>query len=348
MTTAATSGRTDAGASNERRLEAIETVGETATPVTNAIFARVPAGAVAALPGFLNAEQRAELARFKPSSANYKRKMLQFGVGGDAPGFEKAGLLNLQVPEEVHTVVGNRQPAGNLHLCDLFVDVLTAAGASIGAGDRILDFGASSGRVIRNLAAYYPKAVCEACDPRRDTIEWAAAHIPKVRFFVSDVMPPLPVEAGHYKAVYAISVWSHFSEKAALAWFSEMHRVIAPGGLLVFTTHGYASILHRKRRADPGPARIARLLDGLDAGRLLFDRHPAKSQAPDLDRDNWGVAFIPKTWVETRLADGWEVALFQQGRLGNNQDVYVLRRRPGAARPSPIRNRGFLSRLFGR
>jgi SAM-dependent methyltransferase len=310
----------------ERRLADIEITAESATPVTDTFFSRVPEEAVSGLLENLDEKHSAELAQMQPMSRNYKRKLLQFGVGRTFPGFEKAGLLSLNVPKGVHSVVGARQPAGNIRLCDMFVDAVTKAGESIGPGDRLLDFGASSGRVIRNLAAYYPDAVCEACDPRRETIEWAAANIPTVKFYASSVMPPLPVPAHAYKAVYAVSVWSHFSENAALKWFAEMRRVIAPGGLLVFTTHGYASVAHRQKKADPDKAELALLLENLDAGRYFFKRYPDEQLGDDLDRENWGMAYFPRSWLESKLAADWDVLLFQQGRLVGNQDVYVLRR----------------------
>jgi SAM-dependent methyltransferase len=330
-----------------RRLADIEIVAESATLVTDAFFSRVPDEAVAGLLESLDEKHSAEVAQMRPMSRNYKRKLLQFGVGREFPGFEKAGLLSLEVPKDVHSVVGSRQKAGNIVQCDMFVDALARADVSLKPGNRLLDFGASSGRVIRNLAVYYPDVVCEACDPRRETIEWAAANIPTVKFYVSPVMPPLPVPAGYYNAVYAVSVWSHFSKCAALMWFSEMRRVIAPGGVLVFTAHGYASVAHRKTKANPDTKELASILDSLDARLHLFKRYPDEQLGDDLDRDNWGMAYFPKSWLEPTLRTDWDVLLFQQGRLARNQDLYVLRRVPETVRWKRMLGR-IMHRLFSR
>jgi hypothetical protein len=43
-------------------------------------------------------------------------------------------------------------------------------------------------------------------------------------------------------------VGSHFAKEAALAWLSEMHRIVKPGGGLAFSTHGTAAFRPRIRR----------------------------------------------------------------------------------------------------
>ncbi|WP_436640142.1 class I SAM-dependent methyltransferase [Microbaculum sp. FT89] len=348
MTATSAQGETSLEAEIDRRLAGYEARDETATPVTDAIFSRVPASAVAELMERLEPDQRANLERLqRVAPQHFKRRVMQLGTELDVPGMDRSGLLRLMVPETVHSVVGANQPAGDFFACDMFADVLAAAGVSIPSGGRLLDFGASSGRVVRNLALYYPEVACEGCDPRKSTSEWAEANIPSVRFYASPVMPPLPVPDGYYDAVYAGSVWSHFSERSALAWFAEMRRAIAPGGVLVFTTHGYVSVRHFRRKAAMPVAEAQAALEGIDAGRYVFNRYPEKAHDRDLDNENWGISYIPRAWMDARIGTDWDVLVFQQGRLHLNQDVYVLRRVPDAERGKRRRRRLF-GRLLGR
>ena len=52
------------------------------------------------------------------------------------------------------------------------------------------------------------------------------------------VEPPLPLETELFDCVYAISIFTHLSEKLHYAWIEELFRLIKPNGILIFTTHG--------------------------------------------------------------------------------------------------------------
>jgi SAM-dependent methyltransferase len=107
---------------------------------------------------------------------------------------------------------------------------------------RILDFGCSSGRVVRGLAAAYSQVEWHGCDPIASAVESARENVPGVEFATSPIDPPLDRPDGFFDAVYAISISSHFAEGAALRWLDEMHRLIRPDGHLVLTLHGRQTV----------------------------------------------------------------------------------------------------------
>jgi cyclopropane fatty-acyl-phospholipid synthase-like methyltransferase len=107
---------------------------------------------------------------------------------------------------------------------------------------RILDFGCSSGHVVRVLAAAYPEVEWYSCDPIASAVEWASEHVGWVEFTASPIDPPLDYPPGFFDALYAISIWSHFAEGAALRWLEEVRRLIRAGGHLVLTSHGLHTI----------------------------------------------------------------------------------------------------------
>ena len=132
----------------------------------------------------------------------------------------------------------------------------------------MLDFGCSSGRAVRVLHAAFPEIEWHACDPIEASIQWATAHLPGVRFAVSPTKPPLAYPDEFFDRVFAISIWSHFSARAALQWLQEMRRVIRPSGHLVLTTHGLESIAYYARRnLRPAPG----LLEG-NQDVFVFER----------------------------------------------------------------------------
>jgi SAM-dependent methyltransferase len=207
-------------------------------------------------------------------------------------------------------------------------EVLEATGFPIGQAGSVLDFGCSSGRLVRALHAAYGDVAFAGCDPIEDAIAWAREHVPGVELRVTGREPPLPYGDGEFGAVLALSVWSHFGEEAAGRWFAEMHRIVAPGGRLAVSLQGFSAL---RRLAGAG---AWELRDLQDAGRGLYRRGFYYRDVFGADGDwglsneQWGWAFISPEWVQTQLCPRWAVLLFRPGYLDDFQDLLVLERRP--------------------
>jgi SAM-dependent methyltransferase len=238
------------------------------------------------------------------------------------------GLAWVSVPDDIH-MIGNRQGIGDLYSADLFAEVITENDIELPPGARILDFGCSSGRLLRVLARFFAEAEFYGCDPRRKTIEWASTNLMEARFFVNPEAPPIcEIPDGFFRAVVAISVWSHFSAERGLAWFAEMARIVESGGALIFSAHGYCSltqfdVLSRGRSAPMNAVRR----DTLDRGEYHFMPYPLSSQqAAELDISHWGMTYGSERWYRTHLSEDWIFREFLPGRW-RTQDVYVFTRR---------------------
>jgi cyclopropane fatty-acyl-phospholipid synthase-like methyltransferase len=48
----------------------------------------------------------------------------------------------------------------------------------------------------------------------------------------------LPLEAELFDYVYAISIFTHLSERLHYSWIEELFRLLKPNGIIIFTTHG--------------------------------------------------------------------------------------------------------------
>ncbi len=100
-------------------------------------------------------------------------------------------------------------------------------------GKRVLDFGCGSARVLRHFAAEAQQGAFSGCDIDRASIEWDQANLsPPMRFFRNDIAPPLPLGAGSLDLVYAMSVFTHITDLWS-DWLAEMHRLLAPDGVLI-------------------------------------------------------------------------------------------------------------------
>ena len=218
---------------------------------------------------------------------------------------------------------GPTAAGGSTLYADLVVDALARCGGEPGGGETWLDFGCSSGRLVRVLAA--ADVDWHGCDPLPGAIEWAREHFPEIRFEHSPEYPPLPYADGAFRNLVAISIWSHFSESASLRWLEEMRRIVMPGGRLLLTAHGHGTIapfiglrsadqLHEVR----GGARRARILVGAGVRR---GRRPRPGQ-PGLGHR------FPRPRVAAGARDpDWGVVLLAPGGVEDDQDLYVLERR---------------------
>jgi SAM-dependent methyltransferase len=264
----------------------------------------------------------------QPDEGARRQVLLAFGawLGADSVT-EKTGLVSLQPPEDVHVMArGPLAAVGGLYEADLIVDALTSAGVEITHLQSALDFGCSSGRVVRVLAAAYPDIHWHGCDPNGPAIGWARDNLPGIDFFVSEDAPPLPLADASLDLAYAISIWSHFAPDLGLRWFEEMHRLVRPGGYLVCTTHGLTSIAHYALGGMRTPEQSLEIRDALYRDGAWYAPEFGEEGDWGVVNPDWGTAFLSPEWMLARLCPHWRVLEFAPGRNQENQDVYVLQR----------------------
>lgn len=274
-----------------------------------------------------------ELERFWDLASPVTQEHLKLVLGvhcGVAPILEKTGLRPDAPPEDVHAMGrGPLAAGGDFWIADLLVDAAERCGRRFPPGARVLDFGCSSGRHLRVLQAWRPVVRWTGCDPNRPAIEWASTHLPGIEFFVSPQEPPLDLEPASLDLAFAVSVWSHLAPEPAERWLAELHRLIRPGGLLVLTVQGLASVAHYLRiDAIEPPAAILAVQDLLSTGHHYLDAF-----GPDGDwgvaSPDWGMAYMTLEWLTQRAAPDWSLALYEAARLDTNQDLVVLAREDG-------------------
>jgi SAM-dependent methyltransferase len=260
--------------------------------------------------------------------------LLSYGMWlGVSSVAEKTKLPSVQPPETVHAMArGPLAAAGGLYEADLVADAVRSAGVDIATIDRGLDFGCSSGRLVRVLAAAYPRARWLACDPNEPAIRWASENLHSIDFFVNANEPPLQIDDASLDLVCAISIWSHFSPALGLRWFAEMHRLIRPGGHLVCTTHGLTSIAFFAENGMRTSQQASDMARALYRRGWWYANEFGVQGDWGLIHDDWGTAFLSPEWLLSVLCPQWRVAEFAPGQNQGNQDVYVLER---AARDEP-------------
>lgn len=294
--------------------------------VTERLFARLSSEVMATLPSRLEPDEAAQWAAASPEQR--KRLTLAFGAHLGLPEvLEPTGLSSAAPPEDVHAMTrGASDTGGAYDLADMVIEGLEQAGEIPAAGQAGLDFGCSSGRVVRALAAAFPDVVWHGREPNAGAIAWARDHLPDIDFQVSAQDPPLDFAASQLDFVFAISIWSHFAEAAALRWFEEMRRVIRPGGHLLLTAHGYHSVRFLSAHQLRAPEWLAAAHEGLDRrGYWFYDEFRGRGDE-GIENPEWGTCFFSLEWLCAKLTPEWQLVHYAIGRALGNQDLIVLRR----------------------
>jgi SAM-dependent methyltransferase len=295
-----------------------------ATPVTDLLYDRLDDAAVAEVEASLTSAEQG--LRDAAGPGDRRRLTIAFGVHHEVTSVLAAtGLRSDTPPPDIHAMERSAESAGgSTYYADMIVAAAAECGFDFSAGKAGLDFGCSSGRVVRVLAAAYPDMEWYGCDPLAPAIDWAQAHLPNVVFERSREQPPLPYDEGGFDFTCAISIWSHFAEQAAIEWLHEMRRILRPGGLLVLTSHGLQSVADASARGVRTAEQLEEIERALYRDGFWFTNEFGSEGDHGLRHPAWGTAFFTPEWLLTRTSGAWKVCAFHPGHVQANQDLYLL------------------------
>lgn len=118
----------------------------------------------------------------------------------------------------------------------IFREAATKHGVAFQAGQRILDFGCSGGRVLRWFEEEaYSGVECWGCDIDAAAIDWSQKNLmPPFKFFTNSTSPHLPFRDSFFDLIFAGSVFTHIKDMATI-WLLELARCIKKDGVGIFT-----------------------------------------------------------------------------------------------------------------
>jgi SAM-dependent methyltransferase len=175
----------------------------------------------------------------------------------------------------------------------------------------VLEFASGHGRFTRHLAkALGPQRVVVS-DVVADAVAFARARF-GVDGFESTTQPEALHWPARYDLVFVLSLFSHLPRASWGRWLRHLYDAVAPGGLLVFSTHGEEAA--RRQGVQ------------LDGEGFFF---AASSESNAIDAQEYGTAFTAPGFVQARLADcvaGARLLRLAPVWFWHHQDAWVLQK----------------------
>lgn len=193
--------------------------------------------------------------------------------------------------------------------------------------EAILDLPCGYGRVLRFLTHRFPEAKITACELDRDAVDFCVTALGASPAYSSTDLDSLYFGT-HFDLIWCGSLITHIDDANIVALFEFFRRHLAPGGLLIFTTHG-----------DYVAGRMS--TTGFDYGLLheqilsIVDRYSLSGFAYTdyRDREHYGISLTSPEWIRKQIekVGGLRPIHFSECGWDNHQDVFGFVREGGSA-----------------
>ena len=190
--------------------------------------------------------------------------------------------------------------------------VMERVGQPLVHSQHFLEFASGHGRFTRHLVKLLGADKVTVSDVVPDAVAFATQTF-GVQGFLSASVPETLVAPRQFDTVFVLSLFSHLPRSTWVRWLQALYATVAPGGILVFSTHGI-----KAAQFDNVP---------LDDEGFFFA--PA-SESHAIDPNEYGTAFTTEAFVRARIAEtvgADTLEYFAPVQFWNHQDVYVLRKK---------------------
>jgi len=188
----------------------------------------------------------------------------------------------------------------------------------------ILDFGCGHGRVLRTLAANFPKAKLTAVDSNKGGVDFCAREFGAKPVYSNFAFSSLSFDR-KFDLIWVGSVFTHLSCERWPKLLTLLRSVLAENGSLLFSTHGRDA---ERRLRDPHGL----LLFNLESERIakILEEHQVKGFGySDYRRyPGYGVSLSSSEWVTSQLSSaGLRPILNQETGWDDFQDVWAAEKK---------------------
>lgn len=188
--------------------------------------------------------------------------------------------------------------------------------------NRILDLPCGYGRVMRFLHQAFPVARLTACDLHRDGVAFCAKTFGAIPVVSEVDVAKIPLE-GPYDLIWCGSLLTHLPQKKCAEFLALFQRLLLPGGIVVFTTHG------RNCETDLLTGKHGYGLEGPQIEALLAEyRKTGFGYVDYADSPGYGISLSLPSFVLAHFVQqpGWQLLGYHETAWDKRQDVICLRK----------------------
>lgn len=174
----------------------------------------------------------------------------------------------------------------------------------------VLEFASGHGRFTRHLVKAIGAQRLTVSDIVQDAVDFSTQTF-GVRGFVSSTDPQAVQWPQRYDLVFVLSLFSHLPERTWGRWLRRLYDALAPGGLLVFSTHG--------------PVAAGREDVTLDERGFFF---APSSESSAIAAQDYGTTFTSATFVQAQITEhlgSVDLVRHVPLQFWNHQDGWVVR-----------------------
>ncbi len=195
-------------------------------------------------------------------------------------------------------------------------EVLARAGSK--NVEAILDFPCGSGRVMRFLRQRFPAARITACELATGPVQFCVRTFGAEPAFSSLNLDEVSL-GKHFRLIWCGSLVTHLNEDGITALLRLFRRHLAPGGLMIFTTHGdFVARRIPTQDFDYGLSQdqIHRIGISYPQTGYGFADYPGEK--------DYGVSLTSPEWIRSRVLEvgGLSEVFFKERGWDNHQDVF--------------------------
>ncbi|MEO8101642.1 MAG: class I SAM-dependent methyltransferase [Betaproteobacteria bacterium] len=171
----------------------------------------------------------------------------------------------------------------------------------------VLEFAAGFGRFTRHLSRALPQRVT-CTDIQPGSVEFLRDQF-GVDAFYSASNPEEIVYPRQYELIFVLSLFTHLPVERWGTWLKNLHRGLAPGGLLVFSVHNEIAARQEGVRFDPRGVHFI-----------------SSSESPQLGAEQYGTTFTTDDFLtsQVKLALGCAPLLHERLAFWVGQDAVVI------------------------
>ncbi len=178
----------------------------------------------------------------------------------------------------------------------------------------VLEFASGFGRVARYAKHVLPETKWTSSDIHPKAVDFIADRI-GLESILSPGKPDGWTLDRKFNVVFALSFFSHIPDALFGRWLERVFSAVEPGGILIFTTHGAATMKNWQTAGMDAKFNDAGCYWNFGTDQL------------DIDTNDYGTSAVTLAYVQRALAalPKAELIRFQQGFWWGQQDLYIVR-----------------------